>query len=734
VFDTVVQKTHRVPRFPDGTPAGDGSAVARQLDAALLGVGFTASRELMEHVGGLEPGAAFDLAVAVVRAVRPLVGDHVQHNAYFLHFPRGVPDTIDFWVGRVRSALLVATGAAIVEEVDEVAHALLVGGQVNLLDLPGYGRYQHTYADLLAAHDDLIAAAGDRVTVLHLGGTLAEETARLFRALAGSTVPLGEDDAALLARLAADPTAPDPPGVVPVRETRALINAARLVQGRPLVGVDTTTDVLRVLVALNDGDLTLAAPTRFGRVPRPHRRALLTALHQVVTANLGKLGDVPRYAEVWKRLGRVLHPRAFPALTGAHAVFNVASGAGGLWARSLTSQFEEAARGGRPIRAAFLSAAAAPGLLVRQADRLLRTADPADVPSVLTAVTSALPEVSGRVLLSLREHVQNRATPAPSRIFVGRTRRAWATDDTRPPLPAWVTADLTAAVNAEIIRRLPHDVGHLVVDPAVRDVALPLSGRATEAGFAVLPRGSRTRIDPGADTVRLFTYWQQAAVRTDYDLSAALLTADFVRAGHVSWTSYHDTGGAVTYSGDLTEAAAGATEFIDVRLDRLPRGVAVLLPQVHIYSGEDFTEAAESMFGWMVRHSAQAGVPFEARTVRTRSDMRGAGRVALPMALVRDGAGWAVVWTHLYLRGYPAFNAVENNRATAEVLARAILARRYLTVGDLVDLWSARAATVTDTVPAEAGPVTYVGLDRPDGLPAGSQVYTLGQLAELIPA
>ena len=72
MFDTVVQKTHRVPRFPDGTPAGDGSAVARQLDAALLGVGFTASRELMEHVGGLEPGAAFDLAVAVVRAVRPL--------------------------------------------------------------------------------------------------------------------------------------------------------------------------------------------------------------------------------------------------------------------------------------------------------------------------------------------------------------------------------------------------------------------------------------------------------------------------------------------------------------------------------------------------------------------------------------------------------------------------------------------------------------------------------------
>jgi hypothetical protein len=76
----IIQKTLRVPA---GTgAAGDGTPIARQLDAALLDVGFSASRALLEHIGALAPAPAMDLAATVVSAVRELVGDHVQHNAY----------------------------------------------------------------------------------------------------------------------------------------------------------------------------------------------------------------------------------------------------------------------------------------------------------------------------------------------------------------------------------------------------------------------------------------------------------------------------------------------------------------------------------------------------------------------------------------------------------------------------------------------------------------------------
>src|SRR4051794_6087080 len=44
----IIQKTLRVPASTGG--AGDSAPVARQLDAALLDVGFSASRALLEHV------------------------------------------------------------------------------------------------------------------------------------------------------------------------------------------------------------------------------------------------------------------------------------------------------------------------------------------------------------------------------------------------------------------------------------------------------------------------------------------------------------------------------------------------------------------------------------------------------------------------------------------------------------------------------------------------------------
>ena len=51
----VIAKTLRVPAVEGA--AGDGAAVARQFDVALLSVGFKASRELLEHLSGLHPAA-----------------------------------------------------------------------------------------------------------------------------------------------------------------------------------------------------------------------------------------------------------------------------------------------------------------------------------------------------------------------------------------------------------------------------------------------------------------------------------------------------------------------------------------------------------------------------------------------------------------------------------------------------------------------------------------------------
>ena len=210
------------------------------------------------------------------------------------------------------------------------------------------------------------------------------------------------------------------------------------------------------------------------------------------------------------------------------------------------------------------------------------------------------------------------------------------------------------------------------------------------------------------ELLRFFTYWRQTSRRTDYDLSVLLLDDEFHTAGQVSWTNYHHNG--VVHSGDITDATNGATEFIDVPLTI---GGPYVVPQVYIYTGESFDEVAESMFGYQTRTQDQLGAPFDARTVRARSHLRGQGRVALPMVFAKGEGGWQAVWLHLYLRGGRNSTGWRSNTFTTADRVRALMERRYLTVAYLVDRWRARAEVMTWDGRLPDEPVTFIGIRRP---------------------
>ncbi|MFF5920894.1 hypothetical protein ACFY8C_21510 [Streptomyces flavochromogenes] len=716
----VVRHTRRLPS-PAG-PAGDGAVAARRFDAALMTAGFKLSGDLVERLSGLAGPTVVETAVRTLATVRELVGDHVRHNVYFVDFPDNVPDTLDFWRACVAEALADdGTRARTVEQ--------LSAGVLDLLTLPSYGRYRHTYEEMLSVHDELIAAAGDRLTVLHLGADADTEVTALYLALAGSSTPLGEEhlrDLAVLAEHCADGPQPE---TITVRESRAVVNHARLrVGATPLL--DTVTDVLRLACVLADGDVTLREPTRFRALSRPHRRVLLAGLDAVVAASPAKLSDVSAHAEAWKRLGERLHPHEYPHWPYAAEVFAVARGE--RKAPSFDSRVEELLELGEVAGAAELLAAA-PGRLFRALDRLLRiAAEGKQREAVLAAAERAAPEVSGRVVLSVREHLQNRAggSGGVRRVFVNREGKAWVADDTRPPLEDSDRERLIAVLDAETRRRLPSS-GHLLIDPDVLAVALPLSGRAASAGLGVLPRGSVSPVE--GELLRFFTYWREARHTTDLDLSALVLDADYSTVTWLSYTALTDVEGR--HSGDITEAPDGASEFIDLRLGAV-RGTFIV-PQVHVFSGEGFDQVAEGFFGFMLRESEQRGRPFEPRTVRMKSDLRGPGRVALPLAFRRDDEGrWHAHWLHLYLRGTPSANQVEGHRVSIAVLLRGLMGRTSLTVDHLVALMeeSGVRTTLWDGRTVPDAPVTYIGLERPDGLAPGSRVFTPENLRDLLPA
>jgi len=739
IFDRKRRLVLPVPAAP-----GDGAAAARQLDAVLMSVGFKCSGELLGALSGLAPGFVIDQAVKVIGWARELAGVHVAHNTYFADFPANVPDTLEFWAGLIAESI----GAQVAAGGEPAIRGVLdARGRfaADLLSLPGYGRYQHSFADLLEHHAAFEPLLADRMTVVHLGGGLDAELDALFAELAGSAVPLtgqGLEDLRVLAEACTGREIPD----IRVRENLAVVNAVRVRQGVAPV-VKDPTDVLRLAAELSGSDVTLATAPKFASLPRAWRRALLAALDGM---DPGKYAGVLAHAEAWKRLGEYLHPgRAVPgqlADSGAELAFAVARGETSV--QTLAGHAERAfAR--HDVRAAAGWLSAAPGMFWRSLDRLLRAGGPEDAALVADYAGRTAPEVSGRVLLSVREHLANRVRRSEvSRIFVGKSGRAWVRPEAREPLDAGLVADLLAVIDEQVRARLPAP-GCLVVDPRVLGAAVPLSGKAQTEGLGVWPRGSVAKLEAG-DWLRFFFYWKQAARRTDYDLSCQLVTDGFTVWRQLSWTALSDVWGE--HSGDVVDAPAphGATECINVRLDHIPAG-AVLIPQLYLYNGypggaggESFGELDENLFGYMTRSGEQRGLPVEARAVRMKTVLRGADRVTLPVMFYRgeDGAFYAK-WAHLGMRGRAGFFGgyqAEHNRVSTGLLARAICERQYLQVRYLAGLMGGKAGSVTawregrPDVPAGAGQVTFIGVEQPEVLPEGTEVYTLGNLGSLVPA
>ena len=66
----------------------------------------------------------------------------------------------------------------------------------------------------------------------------------------------------------------------------------------------TPTDVLRFIVALSHGDVSLAENTKFKRIPKRNIRLILSLLENCNSI----IEDMLRYKEQWKRIGERIHP------------------------------------------------------------------------------------------------------------------------------------------------------------------------------------------------------------------------------------------------------------------------------------------------------------------------------------------------------------------------------------------------------------------------------------------
>jgi hypothetical protein len=692
--------------------AGRNATLARQLDVALMQSGFKLSPALLQHLAGNEFTAAINAAQAILAAVKELVGDHVKHNPYFVTFPRNVPDTTEFWV-----------------------ECLF---RYYLNDETIYGQHQHSFDEMVQQHTAFRFRPDMRLKIIDLGGLLEVELRELFSSLAGSPVPLNPEDRALLGALFVAGHVMDV--AVRIRENKAILNALRLTRDHP-IEIDSVVDVLRLVCAFSDGDVTLATNTKFKSMSRRFRRRLVEELDRLIAADARKLEDASNHKERFKRLAEKLHPREYPHCVHAARLFDYTGG------KLLVETFNRRAHislvAGKQtgdFRPAVEVLSGRPGTLLKQVDFILRTGDAASAEEMLRRLNAGIDRISGRNLLNLDQHLANRGAAQAGRIFLNRLGTGHATPVGLPPLPAERVVAIRALLREELLRRIPaRDI--LVVDRLSLDgLAIPLSEKSKSDGFAVLPRGSTFPVAPEAGgSLRFFVYWKQRKYRTDYDLSCACYDAGFNFVSQVSWTNLRssaESNPVIVHSGDFTDATTGATEFIDIELARLDPRIRYLLPTINYYAGETFGDAEEAFFGFMVRPLRDRGLPFEARTVATKFALKGSGRVCVPMVFVREADDTVEgKWLDVYVEGLAWGNSVENHRFSMIGLVKAMLEKSFTPLAQLVELHQLKTKSVIaaqDSCPE--GPVTYIGFRRPEGLHPDSIVITLESFRSLIPA
>lgn len=447
---------------------------------------------------------------------------------------------------------------------------------------------------------------------------------------------------------------------------------------------DTATDVLRLAVAMSEGDVSLAEPTKFKNFSRSHRRLLLGLLNEIYDP----FEDMQRNPGAWKRLGEKLHPGEFSQFPKAIAAFDSIRTNRGV--QSFASKVEQALRVDKYAASDLL--VTRPGEFARRLDELLRDSNRDDIDYILGSFADVSSKVSPTVLLQARNALMHRHK-SNNRVFFpkGNVSKMQVTRDERSSIAAGYLS--AAIIELEIgltsqFRKLPSLEGTWV-DPALKGIAIPFGLRSASKSLRTLGRGSRL---PLGDTniLRFFIWWKDApsggwgyVTNTDIDLSACVLDEDFNSVFDITYYNLREFG--AVHSGDITSAPNGASEFIDIDIKKIVnKGGRYVNMLLNSYSGQEFVELPECFAGFMERKGlGTTGEIYDPRTVTNKVDLTAKSKMATPF--IFDLKTREAIWVDLSSRVTGAFHNADSTKGITMSVAEAMTG---LTPPNLYDLFT----------------------------------------------
>lgn len=426
----------------------------------------------------------------------------------------------------------------------------------------------------------------------------------------------------------------------------------------------TATDVLRLYVALSDGDVSLSSPTRFINLSRKFRRNIMNLLESC-GKNLTE--DMFRYREQWLRVGEKIHPFSYNNKKYNHTIaafdFIRNKKKPSFFANKVNNLIDVLKTNNcvtpPTINNLVNILETRPGEFARKLDLVLRCCynEPMATRVVLNSFESVANKISIPILLQLRKHFANR-NYIDDRVFFpkGNVAKAVVINNNLPHLRTDVCISVNTICNEAIKNKLKEKepLGKVYIDEEFDNFIMPFSLRNANPASKIVTRGSRLKVSDDTNIIRLFVWWTNSddespsRHRVDLDLSCGFYDENWHLVKRISYRNLRDGQINCYHSGDITNGGPkngnGVAEFIDIDLNSIESAKYAAFT-VNSFTGQKFSELPNCCFGWMQRNGFNDGEIFEPATVDMKIDIKSASKVSIPA--VFDCESREIIWTDI---------------------------------------------------------------------------------------
>lgn len=428
----------------------------------------------------------------------------------------------------------------------------------------------------------------------------------------------------------------------------------------------TTTDVLRLYVALSNGDVSLSSPTRFKNLSRKFRTNIMNLLE---SCGENIIEDMFRYREEWLRIGERIHPFSYSnkkyskVITAFDYIRNKKKPS--FFAKEvniLINILKTNKHTMLPIINRLTDILKTrPGEFARRLDLVLRCCynEPISTKTVLCAFDSIVTNVSLPILFQLRNHFINRNF-INDRVFFpkGNIAKAVVINNNLPHLRDDTCECVHSICNNAIKLKLKEkeSLGKVYIDDEFDNFIMPFSLRNANPASKIVTKGSRIKVSDDTNIIRLFVWWtnidnndsKYSNSRVDLDLSCGFYDENWDMIKRISFTNLRSSEINCYHSGDITNGGPkdgnGVAEFIDIDLNSI-KSVKYIAFNVNSYTCQKFSELPNCCFGWMQRNGFNDGEIFEPSTVDMKIDIRSNSKVSIPA--IFDCETREIIWTDM---------------------------------------------------------------------------------------